>query len=227
MSPDIMLMITLRILAGASCLDMIHYQVHVDSVCDIVWRTVKEIHDKVDNKKKPENESDCKSLANVWSEIQTKRWGTVLTAGTILAGDGLVIEIAQPSVICLRGRLISIFRNRKSLWGLIAQAFCDAHTKFYIFHVRWPGGTNDIIACKMTDLFFKTIQDGAYSGWATSVLDEAYSSVGGMHLTPYSLNQLKRAKSNNIEKYFKMLCFNNILSSQRITIELVRRWGIL
>lgn len=39
-SPYIMLMITLRILAGASYLDMIHYQVHVDSVCDIVWRTV-------------------------------------------------------------------------------------------------------------------------------------------------------------------------------------------
>ena len=231
-SPYIMLMITLRILAGASYLDMIHYQVHVDSVCGIVWRTVNEIHEKINNIKKPESEDECKALAERLSEIQVKRWGTVLTAGTFLAGDGLVIEIAQPSVKCLRGRPISIFRNRKAMWGLIAQAFCDASTKFHVFDVRWPGGTNDIIAYKMTDLYFKATEDGKYPGWATLVLDEAYSSIGGMHLTPYSLNQLRRTKVANLEKYYKMLCFNNVLSSQRITIErafgiLVRRWGIL
>jgi DDE superfamily endonuclease len=231
-SPYIMLMITLRILAGASYLDMIHYQVHVDSVCDIVWRTVSEIHERIDNIKKPETEDDCKALSDSWCEIQKKRWGTVLTAGTILAGDGLVIEIAQPSVKCLRGRPISVFRNRKSLWGVIVQAFCDAFTKFHVFDVKWPGGTNDIIAYKMTDLFFKATEDGGYPKWATFVLDEAYSSIGGMHLTPYSYNQLKGAKSIDEEKYFRMLCFNNVLSSQRITIErafgiLVRRWGIL
>ena len=53
-----------------------------------------------------------------------------------------------------------------------------------------------------------------------------------MHLTPYSLYQFKCAKRNNQLLYFKMLAFNNVLSSQRITIErafgiLVRRWGIL
>ena len=39
-SPYLMLMITLRILAGASYLDMVHYHVHIDSVNKIVWSTV-------------------------------------------------------------------------------------------------------------------------------------------------------------------------------------------
>ena len=69
-----------------------------------------------------------------------------MTVGTILAGDGLVIEIEQPSLASLRGRPISIFRNRKSMWGLIVQAFCDAHTKFHVFDISWPGGTSGIVA---------------------------------------------------------------------------------
>ena len=37
-SPELMLMITLRFLADASYLDMIHNRVHVDSVNKIVWQ---------------------------------------------------------------------------------------------------------------------------------------------------------------------------------------------
>jgi hypothetical protein len=85
-------------------------------------------------------------LAFQWCAVQKKRWGIFLTAGTLLAGNGLVIEISQPAAKCLRGRPISIFRNRKSLWGLIVQAFCDAFTKFHVFDVKWSGGTNYIIA---------------------------------------------------------------------------------
>ena len=67
------------------------------------------------------------------------------------------------------------------------------------------------------------------------MLDEAYSPIGGdCHLTPYSRNQLKKARGgeNGEEKYLKMKAFNNALSSQRITIErafgmLIRRFGIL
>ena len=71
-----------------------------------------------------------------------------------------------------------------------------------------------------------------FSSWATSVLDEAYSSLGGMHLTPFSVHQLRNAYRTVLGVYYKLLAFNNVLSSQRITIErafgiLVRRWGIL
>lgn len=230
-TPELKLMITLRILAGASYLDMIHYRVHVDSVPNIVWETVKAIHKNIDNIKLASNEGECTRIAKVWAAIQLLRWGQHLTAGTIYAGDGLAIEIGQPSVAELRGRPISVFRNRKGFWALIAQGFCDANTRFAVFDVKWPGNTNDIIAYNMTDIFHKAIS-GQFPSWATFVLDEAYSSCGGMHLTPFSVHQLKRAKRNEQAMYYKMLSFNNILSSQRITIErafgiLVRRWGIL
>ena len=43
-SANLMPMLRLRILAGASYLDIIHYDIHVDSVQKIVWRTVLAIH---------------------------------------------------------------------------------------------------------------------------------------------------------------------------------------
>ena len=230
-SPQLMLMITLRILAGASYLDMIHYRVHVDSVSTIVWNTVQAIHARIDNITLASSEVACMKLAREWAAIQLQRWGQHLTAGTIYAGDGLAIEISQPSEADLRNRPLSVFRNRKGFWALIAQGFCDAYTRFGVFDVKWPGGTNDIIAYQMTEIYQKAKND-VFPIWATFVLDEAYSSCGGMHLTPYSRYQLIRAKAVNESQYLKMLAFNNVLSSQRITIErafgiLVRRWGIL
>lgn len=230
-TPQLMLLITLRILAGASYLDMIHYHVHIDSVNKIFWDTVVAIHNAVDNIKLAVTEMGCKVLVRDWSEIQKQRWGSYLSVGTIYAGDGLAIEINQPSLKELRGRPISIFRNRKGFWGLIAQGFCDAYTRFAVFDVKWPGGTNDIVAYNMSDIGIKA-KGGAFPAWSTFVLDEAYSSLGGMHLTPHSSHQLRWAKNKNNGSYFKILAFNNVLSSQRITIErafgtLVRRWGIL
>ena len=190
-SPELMLMITLRILAGASYLDMIHYRVHVDSVSSIVWDTVVAIHDRLDNIKLATTDIDCLALAKEWASIQLIRWGQHLTVGTIY--DGLAIEIAQPTVSELNDRPLSIFRNRKGFWAIIAQGFCDAYTRFGVFDVKWPGGTNDIIAYQMTDIY-KRANDHLFPSWATFVLDEAYSSCGGMHLTPFSFNQLRRAK---------------------------------
>ena len=36
-------------------------------------------------------EAECKKLARVCSNLQKKRWGEVLTGGTIYAGYGLII----------------------------------------------------------------------------------------------------------------------------------------
>jgi hypothetical protein len=69
-SPHIMLMITLRILAGAAYLDMIHYQIHADSVNDMVWDTVCKLHEKINNIKQPESEDECKKLAYQWCAVQ-------------------------------------------------------------------------------------------------------------------------------------------------------------
>ena len=102
-------------------------------------------------------EAECLKVAKVWAAIQLVRWGEHLTAGTIYAGDGLAVEIDQPSVAELRGRPTSIFKNMKGFWALIAQGFRDANTRFAVFDVKWPGNTNDIIAHNMSDVCNKAM----------------------------------------------------------------------
>ena len=84
------------------------------------------------------------------------------------------------------------------------------------------------------DNIFHRFHQGKLPKWAHLVLDEAYSSIGGNHhLTPFSRYQLLKCREEEgDQEYCKLKAFNNMLSSQRITIErafgmLVRRWGIL
>ncbi len=44
--------------------------------------------------------------------------------GTVLAGDGLVVQIVAPSEEDRKGLDLASFRNRKGCWGLIVQGFC-------------------------------------------------------------------------------------------------------
>ena len=74
---ELKLAITLRILAGASYLDIIHYHVHVDSVQSIVWEVVQIIHRCIDNIKVAEDELQCKVLANDWNRLQFRRRGHI------------------------------------------------------------------------------------------------------------------------------------------------------
>lgn len=153
--------------------------------------------------------------------------------GTILAGDGLVIEISGPSEKDRRCLDLAKYKNRKGFFGVIVQAFCDSDTKFHFWECSWPGATPDITAYKSTSLYARFLR-GRLPNWAHLVLDEAYSSIGGNHhLTPFSRHQLLKCKEvEGDHEYCKLKAFNNMLSSQRITIErafgiLVRRWGIL
>ena len=69
-SPELMLMSTLRILAGASYLNMIHYRVYVDSISGIVWDTVLAIHDRSDNIKLASTDIECLTLAKEWALLE-------------------------------------------------------------------------------------------------------------------------------------------------------------
>jgi hypothetical protein len=104
-TPELMLLITLRILAGASYLDMIHYRVHIDSVASIVWRTVQSVHKRIDNIKLASNEEECMKRAKYWAAIQLARWGQHLTVGTLYVpinrcpwDDSLILNIIFTNV---------------------------------------------------------------------------------------------------------------------------------
>lgn len=226
------LMVTLRLLAGASYLDMIWYGIGLESVHPMFVTTLDRLNRVLDNVRIPDTNEKWAALAERWSiKMMEKRLFDILP-GTVLAGDGLAIPIVAPDEKDRGGLDLSKFRNRKGFYALIVQAFCDCDCKFVYFDVSWPGACNDITCYKQTSLYNKYITGAIPAGYHF-VLDEAYSSIGGdTHLTPYSRSQLKAAMNKiGVEEYCKRKAFNNMLSSQRITIErafgiFIRKWGI-
>ena len=239
--PEIRLMLTLRVLAGAKYLDMIWYRVSVDHVHEYVLDCLTAINSAIDNIKIPSTDSEWRIESEKYRAVLTAKHGSMgddMLGGICGAGDGFVVAITEPVKADLDGRPSKNYMNRKGFFALLVQAFCGAHTNFWYFRVGWPGATNDITAYKQTPLHRNSTNRTLATSipdWVSFVLDEAYSSVGGCHLTPFTSHQLKKAlMSNDPEKtlYYKMRSFNHTLSSQRITIErafgqLVRRWGIL
>ena len=239
--PELRLMITLRILAGAKYLDMIWYRVSVDHVHEYVRDCLLAINSAVDNIKIPCTDAEWRNESEKFRTVLTDKHGSIgddLLGGICGAGDGFVVPITKPVKADLEGRPSKNYMNRKGFFALLVQAFCGAHTNFWYFRVGWPGATNDITAYKQTSLHKNStnrLLDTSIPDWVSFVLDEAYSSVGGCHLTPFTSHQLKKAflmADPGKVLYYKMRSFNHTLSSQRITIErafgqLVRRWGIL
>ena len=234
--------ITLRLLAGASHLDMIWYGVQTSTVAsiflfilpliDVAYSDLEIFNFNPEITSPTEFKSILQDMAQAWSSIMVSRKGHDLCEGTVLAGKGIVVATNAPTEDDRKGLPLSIFRNRKGCFALNAQGFCDAWCRFRYFEISWPGSTNDITAYRQTKLYswFKSqLIDDCFH----MMLDEAYGSVGGnQHLSPFTKCQLIKARAESHEKYCKMKAFNNILSSQRITIErafgiFVRKWGIL
>ena len=112
-------------------------------------------------------------------------------SGALKAGDRLLVDIIRSTLKELRGHYEQIF-HRKAFGVLSPKLFVMLYT--LVMSVFFPE-------------------------WSYFVSGEAYSSIVGMHLTPFSIHQLRRAKTTNVDIYFKMQAFNNVLSSQRITIK--------
>jgi hypothetical protein len=254
---ELRLYITLRILSGASYLDMIWYGVEIKTVPVIFWKTICEIDAALDNINFPTDEVGIRQVVDNWAAKRRDRHGFTTNMGTALAVDGFVIETVKPDAKDLNGQEVSCYRNRKGVWGLISQVGCDANAKIRYVQTDWPGATNDLSCFRESPLFlFLKSQDSP--SWMHIVADEAYAPLsvecGGRILTPYSQHQLNSAKQKDwqnlqdwedriandpdvsvdkpIEEYWKMRAYNHELSSERITIErvlgmVVRRFGML
>lgn len=122
---EIKLAITLRLLAGASYLDLVWYGVHVNSIHPIFKFTLLLLH-----KAFPYNEifnfdpyvqnfsEEIQKIAFDWSSIMIRKKGFDLFKGTILAGDGLFILIVAPSANDRKGLDLAAFRNRKGCFAV-------------------------------------------------------------------------------------------------------------
>lgn len=227
--PALKLAITLRILAGASYLDMYWYAVPVNSVSSIVVETCRAIYLHYQTKiSLPYTDEEALiEIAEQWVDIQRRRYGIQLTRGILLAGDGYIVKIIEPSNVDNP----SLYRNRHDCYALIVQAFCDAFCRFRVFDVQWPGSTNDITAYSQTKLFH-LMNNNMLPAWVCIALDGIYGSCGGNHLVPFGKVELEKAKTTDYGLYLKMITYNRVISAIRVTIErafgqLVRRFGIL
>jgi len=175
-----------------------------------------------------EEEESLLLISHEWMEIQEHRYGIRLVPGILLAGDGYIVKIIEPSNV----ENPVVYRNRKNCFGLIVQAFCDAYCRFRVFDINWPGSVSDITAYSQTTLYHLMVSNSLLPSWVCLVLDGIYSSCGGNHLTPFNAVELKKAHQTNYQLYLKMITYNRVISAIRVTIErafgqLVRRFGIL
>ena len=227
--PELQLAMTCRCLAGAQYLDFIWWNVDVNGAWIYIDQTLKAINKRVDNIKLPFTEAEVRKSAAEFSAIQYRKYSQVVTPGTAGATDGLVIERTQPPQSDLDGKDYRIYLNRKGFFAWVALAVVNAFCVFLMFEVKWPGATNDCTAMEQSEAM-KWLAFLAQIGFGYLAGDDAFSGIHELLLTPFTKSQLKRMKQVDFDLYLRMRTFNNVLSSQRITVErafgmLVRRWG--
>lgn len=97
---EMQLMITCRILAGESYLDMIWYRVSVNHVMDLAVKVCSAICKTFNNIRFPTEEAELRRIADRWKFKQVKRWGHETIPNLVCAGDGVVFEIAAVRESC-------------------------------------------------------------------------------------------------------------------------------
>ena len=215
---------TCRLLAGADYLDMIWYQVSVDSsVWSYIDRTLRAIHARVRNINLPYDEAEVDSHIRSFQKVQQSKHGMVLIDDMIAATDGIVIERTRPTEAELGGKDYRSYLNRKGFYAWVALAIVDAFCSFLLFEIRWPGATNDCTAMEQSKAmewlrFLSALGRGVVAG------DDAFSAIHAVLLTPFTKSQLRKMRESDFQLYLRMRTFNNALSSQRITGE--RAFGI-
>jgi hypothetical protein len=150
---ELPLFITLRILSGASYLDMIWYAVDVNTVPSIFWATICDIDEALDNINFPSDADGIAQLVDNWAKKQENKHRFATNMGTALAVDGFVTEIIKPNAADLNGQEVTAYRNRKGFWGLISQVGCDSNAKVHFVQTDWPRATNDLACFRSTILY--------------------------------------------------------------------------
>jgi len=104
---ELRLFITMRILSGASYLDMIWYTVDVNTVPSIFWATICDIDEALDNINFPTDADGIAQLVDNWAKKRENKHGFATNMGTALAVDGFVIEIIKPNADDLNGQEVT------------------------------------------------------------------------------------------------------------------------
>ena len=114
--PEMRLMITLRILAGAKYLDMIWYRVSVDHFQICVQDCLLAINSVLDNIKVPQTDAEWKAESEKFREVLRCKHGLMgdeMLEGICGAGDEFVVQITEPVARDLDGKPTKNYMNRK------------------------------------------------------------------------------------------------------------------
>ena len=210
---DAKVCITLRLLAGASYLDVgWAYEVGKTSPNAIFRGTLHALNCVLPNLTFPTSEADCAHHARLFHHTRRSP-----ISGIIAALDGIAISIRQPKLSAAPDP--RKYYNRKGFYAICVQAAVSADYKFLFISARHTGATHDSTAFQGTQLH-TLLESNVVPNWATIAADDAYSNSKHV-LTPYSGNNLTQAQDS----------FNFYLSSCRIAVEqsfgiLVSRFGI-
>lgn len=212
-STEVMLCVTLRILAGASYLDVSWpYGISTSTVYSVFHETLQALDETLSNIIFPIEEQHCVQEATRFKKMRRSPLN-----GIIGALDGIAIEIQQPSSKDVADA--RKYFNRKGFFALAVQAVVTADYRFTFVSATHSGSTHDSTALQASGLY-TLIRSGRLPTWAMIVADDAYKNENHI-LTPYSGRALTPAQD----------AYNFYQSSCRIAVEqafgiLIHRWGI-
>jgi hypothetical protein len=227
-SPKIMLLATLRYLAGGLPDDIcLTFNIGIGSFWGekgVFWLTLYALDSIPDfDIGLPLGDAVAmKRLADEYAAIvpdtEEEFWGCVM------AIDGWVCETKKPTM--KETSNIRSYRNRKGIWGFTVLAGCDAKGKFLMFSCNGSGSANDILAWRWSSMKQNIISP--MNGTLPSKLPPQYFFIGdeafvceNQLLVPWPGRGIGSNKDS----------FNYHLSARRQVIErafgmLTRRWGI-
>jgi hypothetical protein len=217
--PAVRLALTIRMLAGASYLDMmLVFRIASSTVYDVFHSTVTSITRRISMPGLSVDRSDLHRLALAFT---CSRQPPSPLYGCVGAVDGICIEIQKPpDEFGPRA-----FYCRKGMYAIPAQALVDANYRFLYLSAKCAGSTPDGIAWESSSLGMRLRRVPLPAGfWIAG--DAAYPCRNGI-ITPWTAGQLLHDEFGTSRD-----AFNFFHSSLRMHVEqafgmLVQRFGIL
>ena len=214
------LAVTLRFLAGGSHLDITAlYGISLKNFFNVkygvLWSTIDAL-DKHLPLKMSLDPATLRQKAERFSEICGVRSsnGGEIMLGCVQAFDGWVMQTRCPTKKEVGAGNVKSYRNRKSCWGLVIMAGCDADLNFDVFAANSSGSTHDSIALEFTGFKQLVLDENLLPPEFYVIGDEAFKCTN-QFLVPFSGTGLGLWKDS----------YNYHLSSMRQTIE--RAFGVL